>query len=174
MGALTKPLYQLAPEVADLAASFDELLTADGEIPAGLLAKIDALNLAVERKVQGCGQLALLWRYEADMIGMEIDRLAKLRAARTNAEARMKAYLMQCLEAMHVKSVKTDTLVVRIQGNGGVQPIEFAGKVEDLPERFQRKTVTFDVDAARKEFAEFGVLPTGITVKDRGRHVVIQ
>jgi hypothetical protein len=128
-------LYALTQEFAELSQLVDEDAGDVTDWSEEMIARLDALPLAIEQKAEGCCRLLKMFEGEAHVFREEEKRLAARRRARENAAARLKQYVHACMNAANVQEIKTDLFSLRVQRNGhSVQdPIDFA----QLPTEFQ-------------------------------------
>lgn len=83
-----------------------------------------------------------------------LDEEAKRLRARSKVHAnridRLKAALQYVFDQRSMTKVETARGTVSLVGNGGVTPVEVLARPELFPARFQKQTVTLDLDAVRK------------------------
>jgi len=115
---------------------------------------IEALGVIeddIETKAERIADIVTERKLEEAVIDKEIRRLTRRRDARRNDQERLKDYLLMCLDGAGIQRVKTARRTVRIQGNGGSLPIEFApGSESELIDRgyaSSRFTVTVNTPA---------------------------
>ena len=160
-------LYDIAAEIRRLFDCGDE----SGEVSQDTFDQFSKLNLAFDAKVNAiCGLIREL-SAEADAAKVESKRLSELARTRCNRIESLQEYLMHCLDCMNETRHETDLFKTWIQNN----PVSLVPIVEpeELPQKFQRVKFDADVQAAKKELEETGVVPEGFEQKF-GRHLRIK
>jgi hypothetical protein len=159
-------LYDIAAEIRDLFIA-DE----SGEVAQDTFDQFSKLSLAFDAKVNAICGLIKEWSAEADAATAESKRLAELAKVRSRRADSMKEYLMHCLDRLNETRHETDFFKTWIQNN----PVSLVPTVEpeELPKKFQRLKLDADVQAAKKELEETGVVPDGFEQKF-GRHLRIK
>ena len=159
-------LFQLVGEfqsLYDLAT--DE--TFDEESFNGMM---DVLTADLENKSSGYVAVIQQLQMEQD----KADELAKeftaKRDARKNAIKRMKERLIMAMDALGTKELPAGNFTIKIQGNGGQQPLKITG---DVPENFNKVIVEPDNDKIREALKEGKELDFA-HLEPRGRHITIK
>ena len=162
-------LYELADEAERVIALLEDT---DGEIAdADLAAMLDALNVAVEKKVEGVCHMIRHFESGASVVKAEVDRLRKLFASRERSAQRLEDYLMQCMDKLGMRKCETPLFTVSVVNNS-VPVIRWTGRPEDLPAKFQRLIPAESVldSKAALEAWKKGELPEGFSV-EQGKHL---
>ena len=82
----------------------------------------------------------------------EAARLRDLADAADNRADRLSRFLVECMDRIGVPRLEGQLFTLRVQRNGGSQPVDVLVAPEELPDRFREVTVTVrpDKDAIRK------------------------
>jgi hypothetical protein len=160
-------LYEIAAEIRDLFTAGDEA----AEVAQDSFDQFSKLNLALDAKVNAICGLIKEWSAEADAAAAESKRLAELVRVRCKRADSLKEYLMFCLDRLNETRHETALFKTWIQNN----PVSLVPTVEpeELDKKFQRVKIDADVQAAKKELEETGVVPAGFEQKF-GRHLRIK
>ena len=161
---------------ADLQQLENELVEAGGEISEEMDARLNEILDSREDKVDGYiavirSQIAL-----AEGFKKEASWFTAKQKSRENVALRLKERLYESMQARNETELKGVLGRVTIEGNGGQVPIvPLYEKPEDLPERFQKVTITADNDAIRKAlehggdnvalYAELGMRGTHLAIR---------
>ena len=171
-------LYDLTAQYLQI---MDLLVQNDGELSPELEAALEANQDGIQQKAGGYARVirtletqAAVAKGQADGIMVEVSRLRKLCQARLKSAERLSAWLKQNMERMGIDRVETDVAIIRIQKNGGKQPIEFEGDPATLPPEFCRVSFELDKDAALRAWAAGQPMPAGFVVRERATRLVIQ
>ncbi len=165
-------LYDLSAEIA---AIEDALVESEGEITDDVAARLDALDMTFEAKVESIVQLY------RNFIGLglaaeaEEERLARLRQSRQNAAKKLKGYLHHCLERAGRPRVEGPGFKVRLQ-TSSTPSVTKLPPVGSLPERFLKPLPTdreIDRRALVEAYKAGEPLPEGVEI-EKGKHVQIQ
>lgn len=185
-------LYEITSELSQVT---DLLVESGGELTPEIEEALDALEGALEEKVERTVHVIRTLEGQAEAARVEADRLKDLQRTRSKAADRLKDYLQAQLRMANVKKIEADTCVVRRQRNGRPS-ISYVGKMEELPEAFravrirggklagldpeelppevqERASVEADTSAAYEEWKAGAELPEGFRV-ERGEHLRIQ
>jgi hypothetical protein len=159
--------------------SLDQLLTElNGELTDDEVEKIidgwlEEITGARDEKVDAyCGLIREIEaRREARHV--EAKRLYDLAMVDENAVIRLKERLFWFFEAHGIQKLETVHFKVSVANNGGQQPINVKYPPNELPEEFQKLSVSADMKKLRE------VLETGETLPfaellERGRHLRIR
>lgn len=95
-------LYELSGRYAAL---HDAALAADGEVPDDLFAALEETDDAIEAKVASCARLVRNLESDRDQLKAEAERFAKRAKVADNAVARLKDYVLRCLQAAGIAKV---------------------------------------------------------------------
>lgn len=159
-------LHELAP---DLAAIEDAIIEAEGEITPAIAEQLDALEGVFEAKVERLLLRALHLGFEGGVAKLEAARIAKLAGVRERAAARLKDYVLNCMQVAGRDAVETSRLRARVQENSRPS-IQWTGAPEKAPARFRRVVFTVDGTKAYEEWKTKQKLPAGFVI-ERGRHL---
>lgn len=132
MGANT--LWAITDELAEVGALIAD---GDGELTPELEARLDALEGALEEKVE---RIALYIRESETLAAgakAEKDRLAAIQKAHERKVDGLKTYLLRCLSSAGVKRVETAKARVWSQ-KSGTPSIDYHGDLDALPADFVR------------------------------------
>jgi hypothetical protein len=149
-----------------------------GELSAEAAAALEAMlvNLGEARDTKLDGMCALVRHHElrAACRREEKDRLAKLEAADMNVAHHIRERLKEFFQRTGTKRVDTKRFCLRLQGNGGVQPINIEDE-QAVPEEYTttRMVVSIDREAVREALLA-GRKVAGCTLLPRGVRMVIQ
>ncbi len=162
-------LYEISSEIEAILAAVDE----NGELPADLSDRLDALGLSLESKAdQVC---RLVRQDQADAIALECEskRLGDLAKAAWGRADRWKQYVKDCLDRAGVKRLDTELFRLVVVRNS--QPsVRVNIPPEELPTQYQRVRVEADSRALVEAWkAHPLVMPAGVTV-EVGSHVRIR
>lgn len=161
-------LHAIAP---GLAAIEDAIIEADGEITPEIAAQLDALEGAFEDRVEQLLLRYLHLNFEGGVAKQEAARLALLAGTRERAAARLKEYVLRCMEAAGRDKVETSRLRARIQKN--TRPtIQWVGPPDAIPEAFKRVSIATDGTKLYETWKAGTPLPDGFVV-ELGRHLRI-
>lgn len=160
-------LYEVTGRLAELEAIVADN---DGEIDDAMIARLDALEGALEAKVDGIGHVIANAKAEAASFKEERERLqAREKAAERRAEG-FKGYLHRSLAALGRDKVKGLRFTARIQRNAAPS-IRWTRDAEAIPEGFRRVTIDVDGKAAQEAF-RLDLLPEGFSA-ELGSHLRI-
>jgi hypothetical protein len=166
-------LLQIA---ADAQALLDLIDAADPELDAATEAALDAwfqeVEVAEATKLEGYCRLIRTLELRAAARKEESERIAKLVRADENKARALKLRLQFYLEIAGKKRIDTATYRITLAANGGKPPLEIPPNAAELPEQFQRISVSADVDAIR-EALDRGEAVFGCRLLERGKHVRI-
>ena len=105
-----------------------------------------------------------------DKFDAEIKRLTAKKNAMKNSVQRMKDRLLEAMQLMDVKEIAGEHFKLKIQNNGGAQPVEITG---DVPDNYQRIIYEPDTEKIRKAL-ESGETLDFAELKERGQHLRIK
>ena len=166
-------LYEIANEYRRLADSLDASDTSE-EMTQTIRDTMESLAFDFEDKAEAMA--ALVAEYEATIEGCkaEIRRLTGKAARADNAIDSIKKYLFSEMQYTGLRKVKAGTWNISISRNGGKAPVVYKEfTISELPERFQKTTVTLDTAAVRDaleagealDFAELGERGESLRIK---------
>lgn len=164
-------LYTLADRWAALQSRLEE---ADGEITPSLETEIDSLDTALPSKVDGVAKLIETFELRAEARRKAAARIIDLARRDENAVARLKAYLLRCLNVAGLRRIESELHMVTVCKNS--QPsIKWTRDTSEIPStlRHVETVVTVDTAACREWLKEFGTLPEGFEFA-HGEHVRIK
>ena len=131
---------------------------------------LEVLTTDLEKKSAGYVAVINQLQMEQD----KADELAKeftaKRDARKNAIKRMKERLIMAMDALGTKELPAGNFTIKIQGNGGQQPLAVTG---DVPEEYTKITIETDNDKIREALKEGKELDFA-HLEPRGRHISIK
>ncbi len=134
------------------------------ELDLDMEARLDELQWALEKKVQGCLEYRQGLEREAEAVAKEIDRLTHRRDALEHKAERLTDYIQHQLERCGVAKVKTPTLTatvckappsVRIEGTDWLATPRYCN---------EKTVVTADKKAILEDHKAGQPLPAGVTV----------
>ena len=157
-------LYSIPPAVAAL------LDAPDGELSEADLAALDSLEMELAAKAEAICRLVRNSEAEAAAYRAEAERLSRSAQVAASNAARLKEYLRFNLERMGLKSLDAGLFKVRVQANGGKQPIDAPSDPMLLPPQCRRTTVSVDLDVVRS-LLESGAPVEGCRLLPRGSHL---
>lgn len=129
-------------------------------------------GLMGEIEVKGAGYVAVI--NQLDMEQKKAKELAdqfRLKAEiRANSIKWMKTALKDCMERMNLKQIDAGDYTIKLQKNGGKQPLVISG---DVPESMCKVILEPDKDKIRAAI-EYGEDVGYAFLEERGQHVVIK
>ena len=132
-------------EIADDLCTYMETLemvkedaTHDPEQVKELQAQIDRLGSELVKKAENIAGVLRRIKNECELIAAEEMRLTARRIAFEKAAKWLKSYTMSVMREKGMPYLKTPTVTLAIQGNGGIQPLVIDGEV---PPEFKDITV---------------------------------
>lgn len=166
-------LYELTQEMKAL----DELLESaeNPDDPAIFDAIQRALALQDEREIKVDNYCCLIAELNARAAvrKAEADRLAE-NARRQEAKVKaLKLRLMESLNTLGIKKLETERFTVSVANNGGALPLIVDPDLAEIPEPFQKITVSLDNEKVRAELAAGNELPFA-KLGERGQHLRIK
>lgn len=143
-------LYQIDHDLLALEA---EIIENGGEVTEETEARLD--ELLDQREDKADRYIAVIRTYEAEARAYkeEADRLTALRRSAENRVASLKARLLASMEARDEKKIDGRLGSVTVQRSGSV-PTEILVDLEDLPERFLKRSVSADTAAIKAALKE--------------------
>ena len=162
-------LYEITAELDNVVS---ELIETGGVLTPEIEALLDALEGALEAKVERTALVIRQIEAQAESARVESRRLADLASARAASAKRLKEYVMFNMAEADVRKIEGKLVNVSICKNSRPS-IKWTGTEEELPDLFRRVRVDADTDAAYKEFKSGGVLPDGFEIK-HGEHLRIK
>lgn len=142
----------------------------DGELPPELEARLDGLEMDLQTKVRNIVALYREWDTEGEAAKSEAARLAAIAKSRAGNADRLRAYLVHCLDAAGIATVKTDIGNVSVR-SASRPSIRWEG-AGPLPDEFVRTKVELDGAKAFDAY-KAGTLPEGF-VAERTRFVSVR
>jgi len=133
----------------------------DGELNSELLKELQEIDASLETKVDAYAAMIRQFQYEEEMFKEESQRLAAKAHAAGGRVERMKATMMQVMQAMQATKLKGRKFIASICKSPNPR-VSWVSQ-EDIPEAFRRVTVDLDKPAAQRYLKEFGCLPEGFT-----------
>ena len=125
-----------------------------------------------ELEVKGAGYVAVINQLDMEaQKAKEISEQFKIKAMRrTDSIARMKQALKDAMVRIGVQSIDTGDYTIKLQKNGGKQPLVIDG---DVPESMCKVILEPDKDRIRAEIEDGKKLPYA-HLMERGQHIVIK
>lgn len=156
------PLYEYGIELREIE---DEIVDNDGELTPELEARLNAMTGAFADKAERLACVIRALGSRAKMASVEIDRLRRLGTARSNTAARLKAYLMSCMEQADIPRIETPLFKIAIQASP--PSVAFDGDLADLPFSMKRTTTVIDKKAALAADKAGERLPPGVKIEHK-------
>jgi hypothetical protein len=155
-------LYQLTDKFTALK---DSLIVAaeDGELSPMMEASLDALNVAIDLKLENCCRAVRNLEADAAALRAEAARFAQRAQHAENAVKRLKAYMQLNLEKLGQTRMDAGLFRVRIQANS--QPtVTYDGDPEQLPFELRKVAYSVDAKAVVEAWKAEKPLPDGVSV----------
>ena len=131
---------------------------------------MDVLTADLENKSSGYVAVIQQLQMEQDKAD-ELEKAFKAKKeARKNAIRRIKERLIVAMDALNTKELPAGDFTIKIQGNGGQQPLAITG---DVPEEYTKITIETDNDKIRTALKEGKELDFA-HLEPRGRHISIK
>jgi hypothetical protein len=146
LGSLS--LYQIEDDLMQLLALAEDP-ELDPEAKGAIDHEISKYFLAQVRKVDGIAGAVRKCRSAATEVRAEILRLQAIQDAWEARERRIKENAMYAMKTHGVKVLETAKNKLRIQGNGGLQPLDVFSEVE-VPDEHKNVTLKFSAADYRK------------------------
>lgn len=162
-------LYEIGDELEAIETA---ILDAEGVITPEIAVQLEAMEGALETKVEGICQVVARLARQADSAKLEADRLTKLATGRQNAADSLKHYLQKELVRLDRKKVDTRLFVVSVCRNSRPS-IAWTEGLDALPECYRKVVTSLDGNAALEEYKAAGELPEGFVV-NVGSHLRIR
>ena len=166
-------LYELG---ADLEETIAEIVENEGLLTDELEARLNALDLAFDEKVERVVMAIRAEQARAEMVRNEIRRLAELAAPHDQAADSLKAYLFTQMQRVGKRKVDMPLAKAWIQKNSRPS-IRYAGadpdNLTDLPEELVRTVKHFDGRAAYEAWKAGEQLPENVHVEE-GQHLRVK
>ena len=161
-------LYQIVGELQDFINMNEGL-----EDEQAYKDTLEALQGELNDKVSQWGRAIKNMESDRDAIKAEADRQAARAKAIDNSITRMKETLLMYLKAAGVKKAGDNIIGASIVKNGGKAPliVDYIN-AEDLPQEFQKVTISANNDAIR-EALENGKQLEWARIGERGEHIKI-
>ncbi len=104
-------LYEITGELVHILTAIHEQ---DGEVDEDMEARLDALELDLSSKVEGCCKLMREWELAAAGLQAEQRRLEKKRATLEKKRERLRSYVLNCLTSAEQWKVDAGNFTVRV------------------------------------------------------------
>lgn len=140
-------LYEIADEILALEAIIDE---AGDQADESLRAALDSLGMDAQKKVDNLHKWIRELTATAGAFKAESDRLAALAKSKYNKVESIKRYIFAMVQILGGK-VETTIGPVRIQTNGGKQPLILPDDLGAIPDEYRVPTFTVDKDKLRAD-----------------------
>lgn len=154
--------------VGDFQKLYD--IAVDGTDPQLLDDTLESLTADLEAKSSGYVAVMEQLKMEADKAEEIVKRYQAAKIARESAIKRMKERLLIAMDALGKKELPAGDFTIKIQKNGGKQPLTITG---DVPESFSKVIVEPDNDKIREALANGQELDFA-HLEPRGRHISIK
>lgn len=156
-----KPLHAIAAEI--------DAITGDGELLPDAEARLDALTMDLETKLEACVCMMRNFAGEADMLTAEAKRFIERVKIAEASEKRIKQYVLNVLTHLGIAKIDAGKFKLRIQQNS-VPTTMFDGDPADLPAAFQRVKVELNAAVCVDAWKAGEALPPGVKV-EKGSHL---
>ena len=150
-----KALYQLAIDEGDEQAFLDTLESLNGELEQKSAGYVHVIK-QLEMEEAECDDVIAVFTAK--------------KTVRKNHIKRMKDALMNAMDVAELTELKAGEYTLKIQKNGGKQPLVISGEV---PDKFTKVKIEPDNDLIRKALAEGQELDFAF-LEERGRHLAIK
>lgn len=140
-------LYKIADEILALEAIIDE---AGDQADESLHAALDALGMDAQAKVDNLHKWVRELTATADAFKAESDRLKALAQSKYNKVENIKRYIFAMVQLLGGK-VETTIGPVRVQANGGKQPLILPDDLGAVPDEYRIPTFTVDKEKLRAD-----------------------
>ena len=158
-------LTEQARTLIDLAASAED---EDMQVFSDTL---EAVLGEIEVKADAYAYVLTVLESQEEMVNKEIARLTNVVNRLKNAQNRMKSGLLETMDNLSTKEIKTDLHRFKCVSNGGLQPLVITSIVPDEYTK-QKITVEPDKDKIRKALKDGKELDFA-HLEERGRHLKI-
>lgn len=160
-------LYEIADSLANLDALID---LADGELSPEALAELDALEGALDAKVERIVCLIRERQRHAEAAAAEAARLRQVHQTNDRAAQSLKQYLVHALQGSGRTKAGGPIGGARIQANPPAARCRFDGLNIPAPYRRESVSFSFDARAALADHKAGVALPEGVEVV-HGQHL---
>lgn len=166
-------LYQIG---ADYDALLDAIQENGGEVSPEIEAQLTAITDAFDEKVERCALYIRTQESLATAATLEARRLTDLAAVRQRSADALRAMVFRLMEQTGKTKVVKPLATVSIQPNGGVLPVKWIGKDEEIPAPYRLEKPVYSLDRAKvlADHEAKVALPEGLTVGERGRSLRIR
>lgn len=168
-------IYELTYAFEQIADEFEAVEgTTDEAVITALYARIDALELALDQKVDNVLAVTVDLEARAVTRRKEAARLIERAKIDERAAERLEDVTIKLLDAAGRKTIETARFKCTVRGNGGKVPVvrEPCSKVEDLPTDLVKTTITTAPDTDRiRACLEAGEDIPGFHLGAVGRHL---
>ena len=144
-----------------------------GELDPVLDKLLQELEGKIEDKVESYCRIIRELELTAKARAEEAARIKELSERDSNAAKQMKSRLQYFFSLQNLKKLETKSFRLSVCANGGHQPIEVSCDPSELPEQFQKVTVSANNEAIR-EALTMGTTLTGCKLLPRGEHIRIK
>ncbi len=159
-------LYELPPAFA----RFEAIMNEEGEFPPELFDEMQALDMALEHKIDACCRVVRQLEAEHELYKRESERLAaKAATSKTNVQ-KLKAYMLANLQTMKLR--RCDTPLFKVWQHPSPKSVKVEADPKSLPPEFQKTTIEVNKAALMEAFESGQPLPQGVTVES-GTHLRI-
>lgn len=126
-------------------------------------------------KVDGYAALIQEKKLLAEAAKQEAKRMADKAQQRAAAADFLSYRLKGVMERLGLNKIETPRFTVAVQGNGGKQPVDVFGPIDELPEWAKRTKTTIEPDKDKiRERLEAGEKLEFATLMDRGTRLAIR
>jgi hypothetical protein len=151
----------------------DKAMDQFGELDPELDKLLQELEGKIEDKVEAYCRIIRELELTSKARSEESARIKELSDRDASAARQMKNRLQYFFSLQNVKKLETKSFRVSVCANGGHQPMEVTIQPEDLPQQFQKVTVTANTEAIREALA-MGTNLDGCKLLPRGEHLRIK
>jgi hypothetical protein len=165
-------LYEISGQLGAILAMLDAEGDS-GELPDGIDAELDRLEIAFVNKVHGCCAVLRNHETRALAIQSEIDRLSALRDTAERKAIWLRRYIKDAMDRTGQSLVMTPLFTVRVQANSRPQIRLRDGA--DIPEPFRRivpARIEFDKEAAYQAWKDGSAIGPDVEIVE-GAHLRI-
>mgnify|MGYP003317855141 CR=1 FL=1 len=161
-------LYELKNEMIRL----ESMITDDSVDEEMIKDTLESLNYAFEEKVDNYSRL--IKQLEDDSMALEnrIDEIQAKYKRTQNIIKHLKDNLINSMTELDKKEVKTELFTIKVQNNGGKNPVE-PYKDEDVTSEYLKQVWIPDKDKIRADL-EAGKQLTFTRLLERGKHLSIK
>lgn len=155
-------------EIVDEFKNLYEMIC-DGVDQETLEGTLESLTAELEVKSEGYVAVINQLDMEAKKAGEIIDKYTAIKRARENGIKAMKEKLLVAMKSTDKKEIDAGDFTIKIQKNGGQQPLKITGEV---PDNMTKITIEPDKDKIREYLKDHDC--GWAHLEERGSHIVIR